>query len=378
MKRKIFLLYPYYWPLYKAGGPVQSLHNLVSIFKDQAVFYLVSLDKDIDGSVPLEPLHTNEWSVGQNNENVYYTSFLSPFLLARLIYKIKPDVIMINGMFHWHTTLFGLLFGKMRRNKIIISPRGMLQDWALKRGATKKLVFLSIVKLLLKADEVWHATDELEKADILRHFGEAQQVHIASNIPRPVGEIFSIPIPNPAGKITIVFLSLINPNKNLHLIIDSVNQLGGKFIVDIYGPIIDSDYWQLCRGKIRDESIVCYKGSVPPWEVPKILQGYHFFVLPTQGENFGHAIFDALASGVPVVISDRTPWKGLDSFNAGFYINLDDSESLLNTLKTISFLSQEQYQKYRTQSIGYAKNYLAGKDYFKEYNFLIGSPSLSS
>ena len=35
------------------------------------------------------------------------------------------------------------------------------------------------------------------------------------------------------------------------------------------------------------------------------------FLLPTGGENFGHAIFEALACGVPALISDQTPWRGL-------------------------------------------------------------------
>ena len=35
------------------------------------------------------------------------------------------------------------------------------------------------------------------------------------------------------------------------------------------------------------------------------------FLLPTGGENFGHAIFEALSCGVPALISDRTPWRDL-------------------------------------------------------------------
>ena len=37
------------------------------------------------------------------------------------------------------------------------------------------------------------------------------------------------------------------------------------------------------------------------------------FLLPTGGENFGHAIFEALSCGVPVLISDQTPWRGLEA-----------------------------------------------------------------
>ena len=371
-RRKVLLLYPYYWPHYKAGGPVQSLYNLAALFKNKAAFYFVSLDKDIDGRPSEHPLKLNGWSLGPHDESIFCTSFISPLAIVKLIREVKPDIILINGIFHWHTSFFGLLIGKVLGSRVIISPRGMLQEWALKRGKLKKLLFLRALKLLVSKNEDWHATDEQEEKDIYKIFGLGQRVHIASNIPRPLGELTSVPFPDQRGKIRLVFLSLINPNKNLHLVIDAVNEGEGKFTLDIYGPVIDSNYWQLCQHKINHSPWISYKGAVPPWEVSKILQGYHFFVLPTQGENFGHAIFDALSSGVPVVISDRTPWKELDSYEAGFYLNLEDSNPMQKAFEAISLLTSEQYDHYRMNSLRYATNYLSNKQYSKEYEFLLG------
>ncbi len=106
MKKKVLLLYPYYWPFYRAGGPVQSLYNVVAHFKNQFTFFLVSLNKDINGEEPARPVNTYRWSLGPNNESIYFTPSISPLLLSRVIRQAKPDVIFINGMFHWHTTLF--------------------------------------------------------------------------------------------------------------------------------------------------------------------------------------------------------------------------------------------------------------------------------
>ncbi len=375
MRKKIFLLYPYYWPLFRAGGPVQSLFNLVANFKDQSDFYLVSLNKDMNGEAPIHQFESDAWSKGPNSENIYFTSAISPTLLFRLISKVKPDLILINGIFHWHTSFFGFLCGRIKGIKTIISPRGMLQEWGLRRGRIKKKLFLAIFKLLINKRSIWHATYDQEKKDILRIFGKDQQVYVASNIPRIIGHSTSISFPDQSGKIKLVFLSLINPNKNLHLIIDAVNQLSNTYTLDIYGPIIDENYWKVCKTKIRNTS-VSYKGSIPPWEVPQVIQLYHFFVLPTQGENFGHAIFDALASGVPVVISLNTPWKDIDKTKAGFYIDIDNPNSLKDLLESISLLSADDYNAYRTQSLRYASTYLSSKNYSKEYDFLIGAGDL--
>jgi glycosyltransferase involved in cell wall biosynthesis len=288
-----------------------------------------------------------------------------------LISEVKPDVILVNGIFHWHTTFLGLVCGKMKGIKRVISPRGMLQEWGLKHGRIKKKLFLAILKLLTSKRSIWHATDEQEKIDILGIFGNDQEVHVASNIPRSIGLSTSIQFPDQSGKIRLVFLSLINPNKNLHLVVEAVNQWSHYYTLDIYGPVIDENYWNMCKKKIINSS-VSYKGSIPPWEVPQIIQLYHFFVLPTQGENFGHAIFDALSSGVPVVISLKTPWKNIDSTKAGFYIDVNNPDSLKDLLESISLLSADDYNVYRTQSLVYASTYLSSKDYVKEYDFLIG------
>lgn len=369
-KRTVLLLYPYYWPHYKAGGPVQSLYNLAATFKDQVEFYLISLNKDMDGESSELQLKSYVWNNGPNGEKIYTTRFISPFLIFKVIREVQPEVIMINGIFHWHTSFFGLLIGKMLGHKVVISPRGMLQDWALARGKLKKRIFLKVFKWLLRKNEVWHATDEQERRDIEKVFGLKQQIHIASNIPRSLSELTSIQFPDTAGKIKLVFLSLINPNKNLHLIIEAVNQLPGKYSLDIYGPIIDKKYWDLCERKLVN-STVSYKGPVPPWQVPQILQQYHFFILPTQGENFGHAIFDALSSGVPVLISKYTPWKEIDAQLAGMYIDLEKEDSIHDILTFISEMTASAYAEYRVGALKFAKGYLESKDVVKEYDFLL-------
>jgi glycosyltransferase involved in cell wall biosynthesis len=368
VKKKILLLYPYYWPHYKAGGPVQSLFNLVSYFKSDADFFLISLVKDIDGGYTDDTIHSGFSKIGPNKETIFFVSRITPLTVLLVIRTIKPDVIFLNGLFNIHTTVPGLVFGKLYHAKIIISPRGMLQPWALKRSSFKKKIFLLFFRMILKKNQVWHATDEQEKRDIELNFGSQQQVHMALNIPRGCGQ--PVPLFWSKEKIKLVFLSLINPNKNLHLIIQLVNQYNGVFTLDIYGPIMDKAYWEVCQNLIVNNHVT-YKGPVPPWQVPEILPAYHFFVLPTEGENFGHAIFDALASGVPVIISRNTPWTGIEGSCAGFYINLEEADSLAPVMDKVAKMSSEEYQKYRSGSFVYAKHYWDERTFGKDYNFLM-------
>ena len=53
-------------------------------------------------------------------------------------------------------------------------------------------------------------------------------------------------------------------------------------------------------------------------------QTAHFLLSSTTQENFGHSIVEAWAHGCPVLISDRTPWLGLQEKGIGWDWPLDE------------------------------------------------------
>jgi glycosyltransferase involved in cell wall biosynthesis len=50
-----------------------------------------------------------------------------------------------------------------------------------------------------------------------------------------------------------------------------------------------------------------------PDDVPGTFAQYDLFAFPSRGENFGHVVLESLSVGTPVLVSDRTPWKGGES-----------------------------------------------------------------
>jgi glycosyltransferase involved in cell wall biosynthesis len=72
--------------------------------------------------------------------------------------------------------------------------------------------------------------------------------------------------------------------------------------------------------------------------VPATLAGYDLFLLPTRGENFGHAIFDALEVGLPVLLSDQTPWRDLERIGAGWSLPLANPDRFAATIDDFATL----------------------------------------
>jgi len=92
------------------------------------------------------------------------------------------------------------------------------------------------------------------------------------------------------------------------------------------GTDVDPEFKDLKDKKVavvcRPADTLMYSSS----NVGRELAAAHLMFLPTRGENFGHAIIEALRSGCPVLISDQTPWRGLEDDRAGWILPLDEAE----------------------------------------------------
>jgi hypothetical protein len=332
-KQKILIFIDWFLPGYKAGGPVRSMANLVEYLKEDYEFYIYTSNVDHDST--LLQIENDKWiDFGDGAAQVFYSSNPGFGEVRQVLMDLQPDVVYLNSIFSLKFTLLPLFFNrfcsKIKIQKVVFAPRGMFQRGALQLKAVKKRLFLKLVKPLLFRVEniVWHATDKQELEDVKEEIGEGASICEVSNIPTTKVNDYGISLLD--KEIRFVTISLVAEKKNhlffLQLLKGIAIPKGKRVIYDIYGPIKDEAYWKRCEELMKElpEGVeVNYQGSVIPTKVNETLQAYHFFVLPTLGENFGHAIFEALVNRVPVLISDRTPWKGLVKNKGGWDIPLE-------------------------------------------------------
>jgi len=213
---------------------------------------------------------------------------------------------------------------------MLIAPRGELFEDALASKAPKKRAAIAAIRASgLYADAAWQASTPAEYEAIermtLRLGITAPQIFIASDI----ANASLVARRETASKITrIIFLGRIAPIKNLDFALRAVIEMKNPCVFDIYGPIEDAAHWQDCLQLIKsapDRHKIAYRGPVAPDAVIPTLTDYDLYFLPSKSENFGHSIQEALAAGLPVLISDRTPWRDLEAAGAGWDLPLDQS-----------------------------------------------------
>ena len=321
MAKKILVLSEWYAPAWKAGGPIRSLLNLMAIWPFESYVYTGNYDL---GEV--EPLNVpcNQWIQADSQTHLYYQDLKSirvPSLL-NVIKKEQWDGIYINSLFSfWFSILPLLLLKRMRLlDKVVLAPRGMLHEVALSQKSMKKKVFILLAKSLgLWKGITWHATSEEEVKRIRKIVNDQARIKRVSNVPHINPRVHI-----PAWSIVQDWLLVarVSPEKGILESIQwlSTHSIAEKVTLHVVGPLENSEYHRTCLEWIARHTAlkVIFHGALPLEEINSIKEKCHVFYLATKGENFGHAIAEALLSGMPVIISDRTPWNKLRQANVGW------------------------------------------------------------
>jgi glycosyltransferase involved in cell wall biosynthesis len=212
-------------------------------------------------SAVLQGVKPNAWNSHIKNVDVFYATGSGYRAVRSALKNLEPDIIYINGMFSPAYNWLPLILANKSKQKVILSPRGMLQSGALAVKPLKKKIFLTLFKLFSFHKNIqWHATDTQEEMDIRNIFGTKSFVTIAANIPKKPMQVGGRVR---AGKnLRLVFLSLITEKKNLHIVLEALKLINSPITFHMYGPIKDHAYWERCKELMRGQiHSIAYFGS---------------------------------------------------------------------------------------------------------------------
>lgn len=344
----------YYLPGYKAGGILRNIVNTIDNMCDEFDFRIITRDRDLGDEKPYPNIKVNEWQrVG--NAQVYYLSPDSEAVndLYSLICNLQHHIIFLTSFFD-PFSIKVLLSRKLctgRFKPIIVAPFGEFAWASLRQKYFKKYIYILISRLFgLYNDVTWRVSSEYEAIDVIKVMKiSADSIHVTGDLPiKFVPEISLDSVPPPSSKcagLKIVFISRIAREKNLDYALKVLSKVRENVSFDIYGPAENLAYWDECQkliAKMPANVTVNYLGKVHSTKVIEVFGYYDLFFFPTGGEAYGNVIAESLTAGTPVLLSNETPWRNLQSDGLGWDIPLDKMDEFVSVIDNLSILSEEQ------------------------------------
>jgi glycosyltransferase involved in cell wall biosynthesis len=362
MKKKVLIFSSYFLPGYMAGGPIRSLANLIQHFESEYDFYVITRDRDLGSDTPFVESLTGDWvKIGGAQVRYFSKSSYSATTIIKLVREVNPDLLYFNSFFDPLFTIKPLILRRLglipKSIAVIISPRGEFADGALAIKTAKKKVFLKVAKFFsLYKNLVWQASSEFESNDIKKNLGLDLNVVIAANLPPRINHRqITIKNKNPES-LQVVCVARVARNKNIDGALSILKLVTANINFHIYGPIEDKLYMDECLDIVKtlpNNIVVNFHGPLPSEKIMSVISAYDLFFLPTEGENFGHAILEALQCGLPVLISDRTPWRNLESLGIGWDFPLEQPTLFKATLELCASMNEEDFSKLIHQAKAY-------------------------
>lgn len=351
-KKQILIFSDWFLPGYKAGGPIRSLANLVKHLNKDFNIFLVCGDRDYLDTEAYAGIQVNTWIESYGIKLIYlHPKNQEINTCGAIIDRINPDVVYINGVFSKAFSINPLLALKGSKRKIIVAPRGMLAKGALSIKPFKKMVYLLFARLSgIFSNVTFHATSKQEKSDISRYFPRNNFV-IVPNLSSSGSEKKSKKRKKNQDEINIVSVARIAPEKNIEFALECLKQIQSDIQVKMIfiGSVYDQKYFEKCRQRaatLKERFEISFLGHKNPEEIDSYYKSAHLFFLPTLGENYGHAIVEAIHHNLPVLISDNTPWKNLDEENLGADYPLTDISAFSAYIEKIAHMSETDYNSY--------------------------------
>lgn len=328
------------------GGPIEGVKQLSAVNLAHGHFVeVVSLDSPECPHVKAFPVPVHAMGPG------WMKYGYSPRLLPWLHQNAKNyDAVVVNGIWQYHSfAAWKALHGI--QVPYVLFTHGMLDPWfkttyPLKH--LKKLMYWPWAEYRVLRDAMavlFTCEDERILArQSFPHLYRCNEVVVKYGTAGPRGdahievESFYAKFPEIRGKRLAIFLGRLHEKKGCDLLIQAFAKVMGAnadWQLVMCGP--DQTSWKphlesLAR-TLNISGRITWAGMVSGNVKWGALRASEVFVLPSHQENFGIVVAEALACGVPVLISNKVNiWREIEKDNAGIV----GEDSLAGTCSLLS------------------------------------------
>lgn len=345
-----------YYPFQEKGGPVVKVRALARGLAQRGhQVTVLTADLGIRERIGsgLEAEHCKwGWRSKQDGVEVIYLSTLGNYRALTLNPRVigfcraslgNFDAVHIYGLYD----LLGPAVGYFCRRQgvpYVIEPMGMYRPID-RNFQLKALWHRSVGKAFWQGATTIVATSEMEQQELLEDGVPAAKIAVRYN---GIDPVFYTSLPPCGGfraengisseEFLILFLSRLIPRKGADILIEAFAracpELGWLVIA---GPEGEPGYRAYLEKRARESGVearVVFTGAVYDEEKKVLLRDADLFVLPSRYENFANAPAEAIACGVPVIITNACGIRSLVEGHAGLVI-ATELEPLVEALRKL-------------------------------------------
>jgi glycosyltransferase involved in cell wall biosynthesis len=322
---------PYFAPAFRYGGPPRSIFGLCQGLQRAGVDVEV-LTTAANGPSDL----TASPPAGDHYEGVPVrylpVAFPRRFFGARMSAALtaalpRVDLCHIHGL--WNVPEWSAArLARAHHVPYVISPRGMLLPAAVRRGRWRKRIAFGLLESAnLRHAALLHATSEQEAEELRRLALGAPVAFVPNGVDidaaqhAPAGFRRGLGIPSDA--FVIVFLGRKHRIKRLDLLADAfarVREAHPSAHLVLAGPDEDHLMPALARRLSAQAPFLHVLDTVTGSDKWALLAAADVFVQCSDSESFGLVVVEALAAGVPVVVTRTCPWPEIVNHGCGFWV----------------------------------------------------------
>lgn len=326
------------------GGPSSTLYWHTCYLKSKNIdTYIVATNLKIENRHDIE---FNKWINTKAGKTIYCKTRHHYFPIRTIWETVKKiltvDVVHYSSAFSV-LTVYTIFLSILLRKRIFLSPRGELFQNAIDNPLKRMVINLY---RMIHSKIVFHATSLDEYNSIKKLFPKSKIIiqpnFISTNT--SVKEVIK--------SRNIIFLGLICPVKKIENLIQAVSlsecfRKSNSLLLIAGFPLVPRDfaYHEMLISLISNlgfEDRIKFVGEIFDKEKEKFLNDAYMLVLPSESENFGNVVTEALSQSTPVIASTGTPWHILKDKNVGWWVE-NNPESLKKAIDEALSLSEAEY-----------------------------------
>jgi hypothetical protein len=288
--------------------------------------------------------------------------FFKKFIEIDNIIK-KVNYVEFHSFFDFYI-LFPLIFlSFVRKKKIKIYLRGMVNDNVFVRKKFIKLTYLFLLKFFLN-NSLIVCTSRYELNNSFKYFKKNSLIIENNKVSNKYIRIKFKKIVKKSGDLKVLFYSNLSWKKNFFFVYEVLKDLDFSVELNIYGKcIIKENFFNKIITELNTKHSVNYLGYNRNDDKRRIFHNNHLLFLPTLDENFGHVIVENFLHYRPCLLSNNTPWHDNEYYKAGYSFSLDKKNRFAKVLKDFFLMRQDKFDKVCLSSKKYILDKLKHCDY---------------